>query len=266
MIVIVVDDEELILSQEAQLIRSCIQDCEVIAFSSAGEARNFVSRNNTDVAFIDVMLNGESGIELARELRKIKPDMNVIFTTAYSDYYADCVRMHASGYLLKPIQKEDVLREINDLRYPVQKKEDPFFIRCFGTFEVFYNGLPVKFKYLKSKEMLAYLVDRRGSSVTNEEIKSVLWDDDETSHDNYYKQIRKDLFDTLASIGQEDLIVKWRNSISVNRSKIRCDYYDFLDGKGKDSFTGEYMKQYEWAIYTSSFLERKYSLWTTTTV
>ena len=50
-------------------------------------------------------------------------------------------------------------------------------IRTFGKFDVFVDGLPVRFKDAKAKELLAICVDRKGELVGTEEVIDKLWKD-----------------------------------------------------------------------------------------
>ena len=49
-----------------------------------------------------------NGIELAKQMKKFQPKVNVIFCTGYSEYMQQAIKLHASGYLLKPSDKEKV--------------------------------------------------------------------------------------------------------------------------------------------------------------
>ena len=66
--------------------------------------------------------------------------------------------------------------EKNELKTDLSKdkKEDgetTLCVRAFGSFQVFYNDVPLRFKYERSREMFAYLIDRNGSFCT----KTDLW-------------------------------------------------------------------------------------------
>ena len=69
------------------------------------------------------------------------------------------------------------------------------------------DGKPIKFQYTKTKELIAYLVDRTGTTATINEMLSVLWEDEShKSHISYLKNIRSDLLSTLADLGCDDII------------------------------------------------------------
>ena len=64
---------------------------------------------------------------------------------------------------------------LENLRYPAEDVPAGVKVQCFGNFEVFVGGRPLSFKRSKSKELLAYLVDRNGATCTNGEMLAVLW-------------------------------------------------------------------------------------------
>lgn len=125
------------------------------------------------------------------------------------------------------------------------------YARAFGSFQVFYNDIPLRFKYERSREMFAYLIDRNGSFCTKAELAMILFGG-ERGHDSYLKKLREDMLNVLALCGCEACIITKRGHMAVNRKQLRCDYYDWLDGirDMKHQFRGEYMSQYAWADKT----------------
>ena len=128
-------------------------------------------------------------------------------------------------------------------------------VRAFGSFRVFFNGLPLHFKYERSREMLAYLIDRNGAFCTKAELSGVLFGR-ENGHDAYMKKLREDMLNTLHDCGCSACIITQRGRMAVNRRQLSCDYYDWLDGVSgiKHPFRGEYMSQYAWAEQTRRLL------------
>ena len=249
--IIVVDDEEIILAGETAMIRQCAPGAQVHGFSSPTKALAYLRDNPADVAFLDLEMPELHGLELARQMKAIAPRLNIIFATAYPDYSESAMHLRASGYLLKPIRIEQIREELENLRYPVSARNSGLFVRAFGNFEVFYNGSPVMFRYSKTKELLAYLIDRRGALVSRDELITVLWGG-ETERANYYKQVQKDLNDVLEQLGKKDVLVKQRGALGILTDKINCDYYEWLKGepRGLNAFMGEYMRQYDWGEAT----------------
>ena len=260
--IIIVDDEPLILRGEAALVQRLLPDAGVHVFSSSVEAKRYAETNRVDVALLDIQMPGITGVELARMLKLMQPDINIIFVTAYDHFYAEAMQMHASGYLVKPLREEQLMEELRELRRPVPMEEDRLFARAFGDFEVFFNDKPLLFRYQKTKEMFAYLNDRRGAMVTSETLITVLWGG-EVDRSNFFKQVRKVLNDTLAEIGYDDILLRRRGALGLLIDRISCDYYDWLKGlpSGINAYHGEYMRQYDWAESTWVNLEGKTNLW-----
>ena len=253
--IIAIDDEDIALQGLVASIRKAAPDAQVEGFRKPKLALEYARTNPFDVAFLDIQMTGMTGMQLAEELIAINPSANLIFTTGYSQYAVEAFQLRASGYIIKPVTTAKVKQELDNLRFN-DKPEEPkpvysgLVIRAFGEFEVFYNGVPLAFKYRRSKELLAYLVDRKGAWCQNTQVMATLFKDP-TGKESYYKQLRKDLADTLASIGQYQVLLRHRGEIGILASGVQCDYYDWMDGTAdKSTFHGEYMSQYPWAQAT----------------
>lgn len=251
--IIVLDDEELALESMMDAVRKCVPDADIKGFGYAEDVLEYIEDNTCDCAFLDVEMSGMNGVDLARLLKEKDSHINIIFSTGYTEYRGEAFDMHASGYILKPITPEKVRKELENLRYPV-KDDKRITIRCFGNFEVFIDSVPVQFKYNRTKELLAYLVDRKGVLCSNGEIMAVLFEDDD--HDNYLRSLRKDLLDTFSSSGINDVFVQQRGKLGIVPSRVKCDYFDWCDGKRiGNQYRGEYMMQYSWAEDTNALLD-----------
>ncbi|MGN0693083.1 MAG: response regulator [Oscillospiraceae bacterium] len=257
--IIAVDDEKLALRSLESAIRKAEPSAEVAVFDTISGALCYASENKCDAAFLDINMRGKSGISLAKKLKLIYPEINIIFSTGYSEYAAEAFEMHASGYIMKPVTAEKVRHELDDLRFRIHEAEQgKLRIQCFGNFDVFIGDKPVEFKYSKTKELLAYLVDRNGAMCTNNEIIAVIWGDDADTKGkkSYFKSIRKDMLDGLRAVGCQDVIRRSRGAVGINKDKVDCDYYDWLCGSasGINAYRGEYMTQYSWSEFTHGMI------------
>lgn len=262
MVIVAVDDEYLMLQNLIDCIKDVVPDALIVPFQKATEAEEYVKEHDVDIVFLDIQMRGTNGIELAKKIKMIHPLVNFIFCTGYDEYIMEAVNnIRCSGYLLKPITSEQVRNELNNLRNPIAEKpneDQKLVVKCFGNFEVFYNGTPLNFSVAKSKEMFAYLIDRSGSMCTNSEIVSVLWEDGQ-SHFSYFKKMRKGLVDTFVEIGLEDVLIFNRGCMGIQKDKIDCDFYKWNDNlpEGINAYHGEYMTQYGWAANTKNMIEKK---------
>ena len=253
MIAIAVDDEQLMLGALVAAVKASPDITEVIQFSGCEEAFDFVKDNPVDIAFLDINMRGMGGLALAQKIIAVCPGCRIVFCTGYEEYALAAFKLHASGYLIKPVSAEDVQAEIDNIK-GIRQKEKPLVVQCFGNFEVYAKGEKLTFKRSKTKELLAFLIDRNGAGVTVAEIGVALWDDDEDrKNHNYIHQLFHDLRQTLGAIGAEDIFERNNYRYSVNAQKIDCDYFEYLK-TGRPDFPGEYMSQYSWAEETCGLL------------
>lgn len=76
-----------------------------------------------DVIFMDIDLNGESGMECAKVLTELNPKLKVIFATAHSEYMANAFEIYAFDYLVKPFNMERVVKTLNRIRGSLMENE-----------------------------------------------------------------------------------------------------------------------------------------------
>ena len=172
------------------------------------------------------------------------------------DAFRETFPLHASGYLLHPVSEEQVAAELSDLRYPPAETPEKLRVQTFGNFAVFYRGQPVRFHRTRTRELFAYLIDRRGAGSTMGELVSILWEGrpDTPSVRSQLRSLIADLRTTLAALDQSAVIRKQRDLIAVDPERVDCDYYQYLDGD-EGAFRGEYMSNYSWAEMTLGGLE-----------
>ena len=253
MIAIAVDDEALMLGALAKAISASPDITSVTKFSDCDAALDHIKTTPVDIAFLDINMRGMGGLVLAEKIISHRPDCKIVFCTGYEEYAIPAFKLHASGYLLKPISAKDVQVEIDNIK-GIRQREKPLEVKCFGNFEVYVNGEKLTFKRSKTKELLAYLVDRNGAGVTVAEIGVALWEDDEEQKNhNYIHQLFYDLRQTLAAAGVGEIFIRNNYLYSINPEKMDCDYYTYLK-TGKPDFHGEYMTQYSWAEKTCGLL------------
>lgn len=140
-------------------------------------------------------------------------------------------------------------------------KDSKIWIRTFGNFDVFLDGVPIRFPSAKAKELLALLVDMRGGTLSAEEAVAYLWEDrpvDKQVMSNYRKVAMR-LQNTLEKYGIGDLVINDRGVRNLNMAIVDCDLYRFLvnDQESITMFHGQYMQNYTWGETTLGMLSKR---------
>jgi len=118
--VILVDDEPIILAGGIPILEKALPNATILGFTKPSDALAFAGSNRVALAFLDIEMGKLSGLELCRELLKLRPRTNVIFLTAYMEYSFNAWDTGACGFMLKPISVEEVRKRLSLLRYPVR--------------------------------------------------------------------------------------------------------------------------------------------------
>lgn len=252
MTIIVVDSDPRALDRLVDEIGQLSPDAEILRCESSPTALAEARSRDIDVAVLATDLPEINGLDLGMYMKDLHPLINLIYISDSRDQGYEALAMHASGYLLRPVDVERLRRELEDLRHPESEtKRKRVFAQTFGNFEFFVDGKPVAFKYSRTKEIVALLVNNRGAQTTNGEIIGTLWEDDgdPEKKTSYLSNLRQDLQNTLSKLRLSDIIVKQRGSLGIAAEKIECDLYDWLSKKKNSSYRylGDYMNQYSWA-------------------
>ena len=201
-----------------------------------------------------------NGIVLAARIKERWPDANILFLTAYREFAFDAFSVRPSGYLLKPVTLDSLQSEI-DYTKSICPRLGAAHIQAvtFGNFELLVDGVPVEFKRSKAKELLAYLIDRQGTSVTRAEISAVLFENElyDHSRQKYLDVIIRSLRATLRECGAEALLQTQRKGLRIDPALLDCDMYRFCKGDADAVrvYRGEYMSSYSWASPLEAYAE-----------
>ena len=258
---LVVDDERPAREEMELLLRQATPDSRIICCGSEHEALEHAGAEPFDIAFLDIELGTSNGILLAKQLKDMQPDIHIIFATSYPHYAVDAFTVRATGYLLKPVQMEHIQRELTFIYDKAKSGKKDITVQTFGGFEIYVRDKRINFKRKKAKELLAYLVVRRGASVSIRDAHATLFED-KPYDKGYFHVILSDLKQALKEAGAEEVLVKSHNSIAIDPDKIDCDYYRFLNGDAQaiNSYHGDFLPAYEWADFSSAHLDsRKYA-------
>ena len=264
---IIIVDDELWSVEQFKIECEKIDDLSLIGyFDNPYDAIDFSKRNKVEVALLDIEMPGMNGIQLAKELRKIYPEIIIVFISAYNNYLEEFIKVHADYYLLKPYTKEDIEDIFKRARLLVKRQEKRIRIVTFGQFDVFIDGKPASFNGKKVKELFALLVDKNGQPLPSEEAFHCLWEGEYYNNENAskYRKLWSRLMEFLKENNLEDLIIDDHKGLRcLNTDMVECDYFKFLSGDitARNNFTYTYMTEYWWGEETLAKLtEIKYGI------
>ena len=112
MTAIIVDDEEHCREVLSTLLTKHCAGVQILATCSSGkEALTELQSRQPDILFLDIEMPGMNGFELLEQYPH--PEFGVIFTTAYNEYAIQAIKHSALDYLLKPVDKEELVDAVD---------------------------------------------------------------------------------------------------------------------------------------------------------
>ncbi|WP_028931759.1 response regulator [Pseudonocardia asaccharolytica] len=113
--VVLVDDHEMVVAGLKAMLAPFRGRVRVVGEAiGADHAMSIVAGLDPDLVLCDVRMQGASGLDLCRVLRERDPDRKVVLLSVYDDeqYLFQALRAGASGYLLKKISGEELVRQL----------------------------------------------------------------------------------------------------------------------------------------------------------
>lgn len=123
----VCDDDEVQLEYICSLVENRSTHNRVARFKSAEELLFNYTPGLFDILLLDIQMQGENGISLAKRIREFKDDATIVFITAVPDYVFEGYDVGAVQYLLKPVD-ERKLFDCLDMACKKAKSEEERFI------------------------------------------------------------------------------------------------------------------------------------------
>ena len=117
--VVLVDDHEMVIEGLKAMLAPFSSRVEVVGEAVGAEkAMTVIDELEPDIVLCDIRMAGVSGLDLCREIRDRHPDRKVILLSVYDDeqYLFQAMRVGASGYLLKGISSDELVRQLEGVR------------------------------------------------------------------------------------------------------------------------------------------------------
>ena len=111
-------DDHTILRQGIHALLAREPDIEVVGEASDGlEALDQVARLEPHVVIMDLVMPHMNGLEATRQIRERHPDVHILILSMYDDdeYVREIIQAGASGYVLKRVATEDLVKAIHEV-------------------------------------------------------------------------------------------------------------------------------------------------------
>ena len=127
----IVDDEEQTREQILRTLKENIQEQYEVEIKLYASGESFFEEiqkgESTDILFTDIQMQQLDGVELGKLVRRLCPDMYIVFITSYEEYAAESYRIEAYQYILKRDMKERLPAGLQTLYQEKQKESQNFF-------------------------------------------------------------------------------------------------------------------------------------------
>ena len=155
--VLYVEDEEDILKSASMVLEDYVD--RLFIARNGKEALEILKQENIDLVITDILMPKLNGIDLIKEIRK-NPllEVAIIVVTAHTEtrYLLDCIALRVDGYILKPIDVEELLKTTLRAVLPkFQAGELKMYNVLLNAISVFVGG--------KKIEIIKYLIEHSDS-------------------------------------------------------------------------------------------------------
>ena len=107
-IAIVDDDIQMYNQLKSYLNETLGTVCSIEYFKSGEDFLRVFKTNAFDVAVLDIFMDGLTGVDTAKEIRKTDPDVKIVFSTTSNEFASESYEVNACYYLLKPLSPDKV--------------------------------------------------------------------------------------------------------------------------------------------------------------
>lgn len=230
----IIDDEKLCIDDLAWMLSQYPDITVTGTFTDPLTAFSAMQKDRPDIVFLDIDMPRMHGLELTGKIQARYGAVMIVFVTAHAQYALEAFKAYPMDFLLKPVDDrlQDTvahLRRQYALLHPDEKAQTGLTLRCFGAFEVC-SATTIHFATRRAKELLLYLISRRGASATPGEIVDALFDgvDDRNTRGNLYVTLSR-LKTFLECLDPSKGLIRLSEDNALRLAPGICDYTDFMD-------------------------------------
>ena len=221
--ILFLEDEPTIQEVLTEYMR--IQGYEVTCVQDGEEALGMLKVRSFDMAVLDIMVPGVSGLEVLRYIKEERPEMATIMLTALGDEktQVQAFNLYADDYVIKPVSPIILLKRMETILRRVKRtksQEEKGLVICDDSYQAFYDGKPLEITL--SEFLLLQVLKKEPKRVfTREQLILRIFNEDYVGNDRiidaHIKNLRKKLpenyIKTVIGVGYQ-----FREEVSQNVS------------------------------------------------
>ena len=176
---LIVDDERRSRETLASLIEKYCPVLKVIGFAdSAATGAEAIKLQSPDLVFLDIEMPFGSGFDMLEKLGDYS--FEVVFTTAYDQYALRAFKFSALDYLLKPIDRDDLIEAVGRVEKRVSKKQNSLSKEANEHLEVLLHN--IKNKHLHASKIALPTSD----GIVFVQVNDIIRCESERNYTNFY--------------------------------------------------------------------------------
>ncbi len=246
--VLILDDERAMHTIMKQMLARVEGIERVECFLEPAEAVEYARKEAVDVAFIDIKIGRENGLQAAAQLRALAGGLDIVFVTSHKEYALESFETYPLDYIVKPISRSRLEQTIarafeRRAQNAADKQAEPRLqVRALGGLEISgVQGGRVRWISRKSAELFAYLLLCRGQFVAKGRIIEDIFLEMPIKNAEIYMntavyQLRK----ALTPLGMKAIVQSANEQYRLEMREVAVDFVHFEEqvnqwNRGADS-------------------------------
>ena len=223
----ILSDQTELSRQIAGLIRSTAPEVQLAEWDDPEALMRSSNNGWPDMVFI--YAGNEDAVTYSERIRYLMPLAGIVILADDDRFAMEALHIHAQGYIIRPATENQIRRELEYYQglktalYNSQTEvEEPGHLLEFSSdgADCMIDGTPVRFKRKKTRELMAYLAEKSGSMVDDEEILAELWGCGSESAKSCLRTVKSELYNLFRDAGYEDAVIKHRGRIGLMTDKL----------------------------------------------
>ncbi|MFF2483495.1 response regulator [Paenibacillus sp. NPDC058071] len=239
--VILVDDDPTMHLILRKMLQKLPEVHVAGAFTDAKSAVSFLQEHaDIGLAFVDISMKGENGLEFAARLRSSGSPVQLVFVTSHKDFALEAYELSVIDYLVKPVSQERLQRTVHRAltnwrafqwttnQVPPPQDAERFSITALGDIVVSNEAGRVKWISRKCTELFAYLLLYRGRRIPRSKLVTDIFGGmEQAGAENYLNTTVYQLRKSLEPLGMREVIRSENDGYAIELKGAIIDYVEF---------------------------------------